>query len=108
MNTPYFRVTVYHQTENLSAIFDSNGYYEKLWQFSSYLLGRGFKIVEVSTDEKFLDVNINKAEADKEHILLRACVKGEPKKITYTLDGITYPAIQVSDKIYIPDREKTI
>ncbi len=42
----YFRITAYHPAENLSAIFDSNGYFEKLWQFSAYLIQKGFKIIE--------------------------------------------------------------
>ena len=35
--TNYFRITAYHPEQDLSAIFDSNGYFEKLWQFSAYL-----------------------------------------------------------------------
>ena len=33
----YFRITAYHPAKNVCAIFDSNGRFEKLWQFSSYL-----------------------------------------------------------------------
>ena len=40
----YFRITAYHPEQDLSAIFDSNGYFEKLWQFSAYLIQKGFKI----------------------------------------------------------------
>ena len=43
----YFRITAYHPEQDLSAIFDSNGYFEKLWQFSAYLIQKGFKIIEV-------------------------------------------------------------
>ena len=43
----YFRITAYHPAKNICAIFDSNGRFEKLWQFSSYLVRKGFKIVEV-------------------------------------------------------------
>ena len=49
----YFRITAYHPAENLSVIFDSNGYFEKLWQFSAYLIQKGFKIIEVGNEEKF-------------------------------------------------------
>ena len=41
----YFRITAYHPAKNICAIFDSNGRFEKLWQFSSYLVQKGFKIV---------------------------------------------------------------
>ena len=49
----YFRITAYHPAENVCAIFDSNGRFEKLWQFSSYLIQKGFKIIEVGADDKF-------------------------------------------------------
>ena len=54
----YFRITAYHPAKNICAIFDSNGRFEKHWQFSAYLVQKGFKIVEVSSDDKFLDGNI--------------------------------------------------
>ena len=45
----YFRITAYHPAKNICAIFDSNGRFEKLWQFSSYLVQNGFKIVGQTT-----------------------------------------------------------
>ena len=45
---------------------------------------------------------------DDDHIILRANADGKPKETTYTIDGITYKAIKVGDKIYIPDKEKTV
>lgn len=107
MATQYFRLTVYHPAENLSVIFDSNGMYEKLWQFSSYMIGRGFKVLEASTEEKFLDGNISKTEADPEHIICRAHFKGKPETVAYELNGVSYQAVKVGDKTYIPDRDKT-
>ena len=49
----YFRITAYHPAENVCAVFDSNGRFEKLWQFSAFLVQKGFKIVEVGSDDKF-------------------------------------------------------
>lgn len=74
----YFRITAYHPAKNICAIFDSNGRFEKLWQFSSYLVQKGFKIVEVGADDKFLDGNIPKALAGN-LLLVRACGKGRPQ-----------------------------
>lgn len=91
----YFRITAYHPTEDISVIMDSNGMFEKLWQFSSMLIQKGFKILEVSTDEKFTDVNIEKAEYDAEHIILRASSQGKP----IYKDGI----VEVEGKQYIPE-----
>ena len=75
----YFRITAYHPAKNICAIFDSNGRFEKLWQFSSYLVQKGFKIVEVGADDKFLDGNIPKAPAG-DQLLVRACAKGSPQR----------------------------
>ena len=50
----YFRITAYHPTENISAVLDSFGKFDKLWKFSSFLITKGFKIIEVSADDKFL------------------------------------------------------
>lgn len=93
----YFRITAYHPTEDISAIFDSNGMFEKIWQFSSYLVRKGFKIVEVSDGEKFLDGNIERTEEYPDKILLRACSKGKP-----LYNGNT---VEVSNKYYIPNKE---
>ena len=42
-----FRITAYHPTKDISVIIDSHGRFEKLWQFSSHLLTKGFKVLEV-------------------------------------------------------------
>ena len=92
----YFRITAYHPAKNICAIFDSNGRFEKLWQFSAYLVQKGFKIVEVGADDKFLDGNITKAPAG-EQLVLRACAKGQP-----VING---NSVEVSGKHYTPDSE---
>lgn len=88
----YFRITVYHPVHNISAIMDSNGKFEKLWQFSAHLVSKGFKIIEVSTEDKFLDGDLPKAEYDNIHVILRACQSGEPE--------ITGNRIMVESKFY--------
>lgn len=75
----YFRITAYHPAKNICAVFDSNGRFEKLWQFSSYLVQKGFRIIEVGGDDKFLEGDFEKAPASKQ-LLLRACGKGSPVK----------------------------
>ena len=49
----YFRITAYHPKEDLSVIMDSNGIFEKLWQFSAFMVSKGFKIIEVGGEDKF-------------------------------------------------------
>ena len=91
----YFRVTVYHPAEDVSAIIDSNGYFEKLWQLSAALVQKGFKILEVGTDDRFLEGDLPKAKADNKHLLLRACKAGRPDYINGT--------VQIGEKHYIPN-----
>ena len=57
----YFRITAYNSAEDISVIMDSNGVFEKIWQFSSLLVQKGFKILEVGSEEKVLDGNFNRA-----------------------------------------------
>ena len=74
----YFRITAHHPGENISLIIDSNGKFEKLWQFSSFLVSKGFKILEAGNDSSFNDGNIQKAYLDAHNMILRACERGEP------------------------------
>lgn len=67
----YFRITAYHPQKDICAVFDSNGRFEKLWQFSSFLVQKGFKIIEVGSDDKFCEGNIPKVPEDTSLILLR-------------------------------------
>lgn len=90
----YFRITAYNSAEDISVIMDSNGVFEKIWQFSSLLVQKGFKILEVGSEEKFLDGNFDRAPEDKQKIILRACSKGQP-----IYNGNT---VQVSGRYYIP------
>ena len=90
----YFRITAYHPARNICAVFDSNGRFEKLWQFSSYLVQKGFKIVEVGGGDKFLDGDFPKVpESDK--LILRACGRGTPesKGNAIAINGKLYEAL---------------
>lgn len=104
----YFRITGYNQQGNYSFIMDCNGMFEQLWQFSKYLLDNGMQVIEVSKNDNFLDGNINRLEYDADHITARATAKGKPENTTQEVNGITYKAIKVADKIYIPDITQTI
>ena len=70
----YFRITAYHPEENVSVIMDAYGMFEKLWQFSSFIVQKGFKIIAVGNGETFTDGNIEKDDTFRANkILLRAC-----------------------------------
>lgn len=90
--TNYFRITAYHPQKDICAIFDSNGRFEKLWQFSAYLVQKGFKIIAVGGDNKFNDGDFDRAPAEKDKIILRACAKSQP-----VING---SAVQVNGKCY--------
>ena len=100
----YFRITGYNEKDNYCFIVDSNGMFKKLWQFSAFLVQKGLKIIEVSKLENVIDINIKKAEIDNEHIILRAIADGKPEYVSQTINGSTYKAIKVADKIYIPNK----
>ncbi len=100
----YYRITAYYPQDDFSFIIDSNGKFEKLWQFSSYLVDKGIQIVEVSKEEQIIDINIEKPDIDKDNIILRATADGKPEYVKQNINGITYKAVKVADKIYIPNR----
>lgn len=76
--TNYFRITAYHPQKDISVIMDSNGKFEKLWQFSSFFVKKGFKLIAIGDDRKFLDGDLAKVEVSRDKIFLRACAKGMP------------------------------
>ena len=106
--TNYFRITGYWPENDCCFIMDSNGMFDLIWQFSSYLVSKGIKIIAVSKEENMIDINIDKVEQDKEHIFLRANTDGKPEEITQVVNGITYKALKVADKMYIPNIENRI
>lgn len=91
----YFRITAYHPKEDLSVIMDSNGMFEKLWQFSAFMVSKGFKILEVGGEDKFNFGDMPKAERDTVHIILRACKSGQPdiKGNCITVEGKSYTTL---------------
>jgi hypothetical protein len=104
--TQYFRVTVYHEAEDISAVIDSNGMYGRLWEFGSKLIAKGFEILEISDGEQFLDGNISREKPDAAHIFLRAHCKGKPRTLPCKLDGVAYQAVALGGKGYVPDKSK--
>ncbi len=106
--TNYFRITAYYEKEDLSMIIDSNGMFEKLWQFSSYIVQKGLKVLEISNADNFIDVNTQLADKDTQHVLLRAVHKGIPEYLAQTIDNKNYRAVRVNDMAYVPDKTKTV
>lgn len=67
----YFRITAYHPEKYISVILDSNGMFEKLWQSSSYLVQKGFKILEVGIGENLVEGTFPMVSKAPKKILLR-------------------------------------
>ncbi len=103
----YYRITGYCEQEDFCFILDCNGCYEKLWQFSSFLVQKGLQVLEVGSADKFLDGDIPHAQQNAEKLLLRANAKGKPEYVTQVIGGVTYTAVKVADKFYVPDRTIT-
>ena len=102
MATKYFRITGYHPSDNYCFIMDSNGMFEKMWQFSSFLIQKGFKVLEVSNDEQFKDIDIKRAEENNKQIYLRANAKGKPIYTEKIINGAPQTVVTVGKKSYIP------
>ena len=87
----YYRITAYHKNSNVCLIADSNGKFEKLWQFSSFFVCKGFEIISVAREENFSFGNIPKANADSHHILIQHMFKHiVTYSFEYTLSDINH------------------
>ena len=71
MNNNYFRITAYNKEEDFSCILDSNGMFEKLWQFSAYLVSKGLKILDACKIEDTQNTNTKPVNKVSKYILLR-------------------------------------
>lgn len=99
----YYRITGYCPEKDFSFIMDCYGKFEKKWQFSAELVKRGLRIIEVSDDTQFLDINIEKLTIETDKYVLRAYVDGKPEYLEKTIDNTIYKAVKVGEKIYIPN-----
>ncbi len=104
----YYRITGYCEKKDFCFIIDCYGKFEKLWQFSSYLLQKGLKVLEVGNSEKFMDGNFERITEPTDKLILRATAHGKPEYTTQNIDGVTYKALEVDNKTYIPDRTQTV
>ena len=104
----YFRITAYFPAEDFSFIVDSHGRFEKLWQFSSYLVNKGVKILEVANGDTFLDGNMKRAKEHPEYLYIQSVQRGQPTKTTVTVDGKTYRAVEICGRRYVPDRNEVV
>lgn len=88
----YFRITGYYPKADICFIIDCYGKFNELYDFSSYLINKGVKVVKARAEGRFDYGNIPKAPPDNAYLILRACDKGQP-----ILNGET---IEVNGKSY--------
>ncbi len=93
----YYRITAYHPQEDYSFIADSHGKFEKLWQFSAYLVSKGLKILEVSNSDNFQDGNIPRGAETTDWLYIMACTHGKPT--------ISNGTIHMAGRYYVPQKE---
>lgn len=74
----YYRIIAFNKELNVEIVADSYGKFDKLWQFSSFFVCRGFEILSVMKEENLVFADYPKAAPDLDYILLRACGKGKP------------------------------
>lgn len=104
MKTEYYRITANHAPAGLSIIADSYGMFEKLWQFSAYLVERGFRIIAVDREQFFIDGTMPKVKAPSEKIMIRAVGKDEPKMFPDTgYEDQTGIMVQLGDAVYLSE-----
>ena len=96
----YFRITAYYPATDLSVIVDSNGKFEKLWQFSAYLVSKGFKVLEVGKDEAIIDTAYKRVSTPSNKVLLRGYGKGTPSIQEVTFENRPCKAIAVPNMAY--------
>lgn len=102
--TNYFRIIGYCPEKDFSFIMDCYSKFEKKWQFSTELVKRGLKIIEVSDDEQFLEGNMPLLANPTNKFVLRAYANGKPEYVTQTIRGTECSAVKLGDKIYIPNK----
>lgn len=102
----YYRITAYWPEKDISVIIDSNGMFERLYEFSEFVSNKGVKIQEVSSGENMLDGNIDRAEENLKKLIIQAADYGRPKYAPYVLRGKEYKGVQVDDKIYVPNKNQ--
>lgn len=95
----YYRITAYHSNEDISAILDSYGKFDSLWDFSSHLLAHGFNILHISRSDKFAEAGCPNIEPSKK-IAVRAIGRDLPIVEDMVFENRKYKAITVGNMIY--------
>ena len=104
MKTEYYRITAYHAPEGLAIIVDSYGMFEKLWEFSKYLMDRGFRVIAVDREQYFIEGTIEKVKAQTPKLMIRAIGRVEPSAFpNMGYEDKTGILVQLGDAVYLSE-----
>ncbi len=93
-----------HFFKSPGKLSDSYGKFEKLWQFSLYLIQHGCKIVEVNNSDNFLNYkNLPLLTEPSDKIIIRAMEEGRTNYVPHVINGNNYKILVMGNKQYIPD-----
>ena len=95
----YYRITAYHTDEDISVILDSNGRFESLWDFSSFLVSHGFKVLSLSRAEVLVESTFPLIE-ETNKLAVREIEKGMPTILEFEYNARKCRGITVGDKLY--------
>ena len=95
----YYRITAYHTDEDISVILDSNGRFESLWDFSSFLVSHGFKVLSLSRAEVLVESTFPLIE-ETNKLTVREIAKGMPTILEFEYNARKCRGITVGDKLY--------
>ncbi len=101
-------IVSYYPDKNVSFIADSNGKFEKLWQFSAYLKSKGCDIIAASKEENMIDEKTPPAEINDKQFIIRSCAMGTPTFSSLVIDGRTYKSLRIGNMEYVPDINEII
>lgn len=93
--TNYYRIAAYDPKNNISVILDSYGRFEKLWQFSSFLIHKNYQVPYLNSAEHFKDGNLPCISEPSDKIIVRACMNGRMENDN--------GKITVNGKFYFPE-----
>lgn len=96
----HFRITAYNEEKDYSIILESNGMFNSLWDFSSYLTDKRLKIIVVGdTENESTSSNITTIYSDK--MILRTIEKGKPIIEKKQIDDKIRKIIKVGNFTYL-------
>lgn len=96
----HFRITAYNEEKDYSIILESNGMFNSLWDFSSYLTNKQLKIITVGdTENESTSSNITTVYSDK--MILRTIEKGKPIIEKRQIDDKIRKVIKVGNFTYL-------